>query len=74
MEQNGGLLTRVERRWFGGEDSKMLFVEISKLSKVVKGKVLPGDNESPSGDNGSPSVCNENLSVTEGRRKDNCVW
>ena len=69
MRRDGGLLTREERRWFGTRD-KMLSVEISELGKVAKGKVLLGDNESPSGDDGSPSACNETPSVKERRQKD----
>ena len=38
-------------------------VEISKLGKVAKGKVLPRDNKSPSACNGTPSG-------NEGRQKD----
>ena len=45
----------------------MLFVEIFDLGKIDKSKILPGDNEFPSGDDGSPSVCNETPSVEERR-------
>ena len=48
----------------------MLFVEISELGKVAKGKVLPEVNESPSGDRGSLSACNGIPSSGERRGKD----
>ena len=40
------------------------------VSESGKGKILPGDDESPSGEEDSPSGCDKTPSVTEGRRKD----
>ena len=40
----------------------MLSFEIYELGKVTKIKVLPGDNESPSGGKGCTSVCDGSLS------------